>query len=109
MAALDRDTGDLLWKWKSPLLRRGYVSLLLLDAERLIASVNGYTYCLDPLSGTQLWYNGLAGFGTGVTSIAAVDRHNPHDVLVAAAAANEESAAAGNTTATTTAGTAAIG
>ena len=42
------------------------MSLLLLDAERLIASVNGYTYCLDPLSGTQLWYNGLAGFGTGV-------------------------------------------
>ena len=93
VAALDRITGKILWNWKSP-TGRGYVSLLVLDSRQLIASVNGYTYCLDPLTGRQLWYNELPGFGSGVTSIAVLGKHNAHDQLLAAAAADEAARAA---------------
>jgi outer membrane protein assembly factor BamB len=94
VAALHRNTGEIVWKWRAPRPMRGYVSLLLLDGHRLIASVNGYTYCLDARTGEQYWSNELTGFGWGVTSIAAVGKHNPHDPLVAAAAANAAAAAA---------------
>ncbi len=93
VAALDRNTGTIIWDWRSPKPRRGYVSLLLLDERHLIASVNGYTYCLDPQTGRQLWFNKLSGFGTGVTSIVALGKHNPHDMLIAAAAVDAAAAA----------------
>lgn len=70
VAALDRATGALAWSWKSP-TGSGFVSLLL-DTDRLIVSVEGYTYCLDPVTGQQMWFNELSGFGTGVASIASV-------------------------------------
>ncbi|MHC5066200.1 MAG: outer membrane protein assembly factor BamB family protein [Planctomycetota bacterium] len=63
-AALNRKNGRIVWRWKSP-KGSGFVALLL-DGERLIASVNGYTYCLDPLTGEQLWTNQMSGFGLGV-------------------------------------------
>ncbi len=66
--ALDRDTGELVWQWVSPQGRSSYVALLL-DGDRLIASVQGYTYCLNPLSGEQVWANPLKGFGTGVPAL----------------------------------------
>jgi outer membrane protein assembly factor BamB len=95
LAALQRDTGKVVWQWRAPKpMSRGYVSVLLLDETRLIVSVNGYTYCLDPLSGIQRWFNELAGFGSGVTSIAVLGRHNLKDLLLAAAAADAAAAAA---------------
>ena len=93
IAALDRERGEIVWQWKSP-KGSGYVSLLLLDAEHLIASVCGYTYCLDPRTGAEVWFNELPGFGTGVTSIAALGAHDPHAHLLAAAAADAAAAAA---------------
>jgi outer membrane protein assembly factor BamB len=87
VAALDRKTGEILWNWKSP-KGSGYVSLLLLDGQQLIASVCGYTYCLDPSTGEQHWFNELKGFGVGVASIVALDKNNPHDQLLAAATAD---------------------
>ena len=95
VAALNQNTGETLWEWRAPKPRTGrYVSLLLLDEARLIASVCGYTYGLDPRTGTQHWFNELKGFGTGVTSIVALNKHNPHDLLVAAASADAATAAA---------------
>jgi len=70
VAALDRRTGELVWKWKCP-KGKGFVTLLL-DADRLLASVQGYTYCLDARTGQQLWFNELSGFGHGVASLASV-------------------------------------
>ena len=70
VVALHRDSGELIWQWKSP-KGSGYVTLLL-DGDRLIVSVVGYTYCLDPATGNQLWFNALPGFGTGVASLASV-------------------------------------
>lgn len=93
-AALNRNTGEIVWRWKAPQPFRGYVSMLMLNEEQLVVSVNGYTYCLDPLTGGQRWYNELAGFGTGVASIVALDKHNPLDPTVAAAASANAAAAA---------------
>ncbi len=70
VVALHRDSGELIWQWKSP-SGSGYVTLLL-DGDRLIASVVGYTYCLDPATGHLLWFNELPGFGAGVASLASV-------------------------------------
>jgi outer membrane protein assembly factor BamB len=95
IAAMNRDTGEIAWQWRATTPRSGgYVSLLLLDESRLIASVNGYTYCLDPLTGQQLWYNELSGFGSGVASITVLGQNNLRDLLLAAAAADAAAAAA---------------
>ena len=95
VAALNQDTGTLVWQWRATTPRNGgYVSLLLLDEARLIVSVHGYTYCLDPRTGEQLWYNELKGFGSGVTSIATLGKDNLRDLLLAAAAADAAAAAA---------------
>jgi outer membrane protein assembly factor BamB len=66
--ALDRTTGRMVWIWKSG-KGVGFVALLV-DGDRLFASVNGYTYCLDPLTGRELWFNPLEGFGVGIPTLA---------------------------------------
>lgn len=70
VAALNRDTGELAWQWKCP-EGSGYTTVLL-DGDRLIVSVEGYTYGLDPDTGYQLWYNELPGMGVGVASLASL-------------------------------------
>ncbi len=70
VVALHRDTGEIFWQWSAP-RGSGYAAVLL-DGDRLIVSVMGYTYCLDPATGTPMWQNDLQGLGTGVTSIASV-------------------------------------
>jgi len=70
VAAIDRVSGKTVWQWKSP-GGSGYVSLLV-DGDRLIVSIMGYTYSLDPATGNQLWRNDLAGMGTGVVCLASL-------------------------------------
>lgn len=65
--ALNRNDGEVTWQWSSP--RRGH-PILLLDGDRLIVSVNGYTSCLDPCTGEILWKNDLPGTGVGIPSLA---------------------------------------
>lgn len=72
--ALDRDTGALIWSWKAPKGRSGYVAVMV-DEEQLFVSIDGYTYCLDPFSGNQLWFNGLKGFGYGIPILATAGNH----------------------------------
>jgi outer membrane protein assembly factor BamB len=69
VAALDRYSGELVWQWRSPKGTAEYVAVLL-DGDRLIVSVQGYTYCLNPVTGTQVWDNPLKGFGLGVPCLA---------------------------------------
>ncbi|MGK0203678.1 MAG: outer membrane protein assembly factor BamB [Planctomycetota bacterium] len=69
-AALSRQTGEIVWSWKAA-KGSGFVALLL-DGDRLIASVNGYTYCLDAQTGEQLWMNPLTGYGVGVPCLTSV-------------------------------------
>ena len=66
--ALDRHSGRQVWNWKSP-KGSGFVAILV-DADRLIVSVEGYTYCLDPDSGSCVWSNPLKGMGTGIPCLA---------------------------------------
>ncbi len=96
VAALDRDSGNIVWQWTAP-DGTGFVALLL-DGDRLFASVNGYTYCLDPLNGNQLWANPMKGFGHGTATLATVRGHSSHAILGEAArqAAARRSAAAGS-------------
>ena len=85
IAALNRETGELVWEWKAP-KGTGYV-VVLVDGDRLYASIYGYTYCLDPMTGTVLWFNELAGFGLGVPSLATA---NAAVMALQAIAADEE-------------------
>ena len=67
----------------------------------LIVSVDGYMYGLDPLTGGQLWYNPMTGFGSGVTSLASVRGGSSSQVNIAAAeiAARQASQASSNSAA----------
>lgn len=85
VVALDRDRGTLVWSWKAP-QGTGFVALHL-DRDLLIASVYGYTYALDPLSGKTLWSNMLKGFGVGIPCIASISGSTIASSAVAEAAA----------------------
>ncbi len=92
VAALDRTSGQVLWHWRSP-RGSGYTTVML-DGDRLIVSVMGYTYCLDPLTGQQFWVNELPGMGMGVASLASVRgmAGNAEGAAAAAEAANHAAA-----------------
>lgn len=85
VVALDRYTGEMIWKWTFP-KGGGYVALLL-DGDRLIVSGQGYMYCLDPLFGQEVWNNPLEGMGTGVPCLASLNGNSTISTMSAAAAA----------------------
>jgi len=68
--AVDRYDGSIIWRFKIS-KGSGFVALLL-DGDRLVVSSNGYTHCLDPWRGTELWSQVFSGEGIGVPSIASV-------------------------------------
>ncbi len=76
VAALHKQTGELVWRWKAP-RGTGFVSLLV-EGEYVYASVNGYTYCLDGRTGYEVWNNPMTGFGVGVTCLATCSGYTPH-------------------------------
>lgn len=100
VAALNRHTGQIVWDWQAA-KGSSFVSLLL-DGDHLIVSVNGYTYALDALTGTQLWANEMRGFGYGVASLASVYGSTSALLLAAAEAAQQAAATSASTTAATT-------
>lgn len=95
VVALERDSGRLIWQWKAPQGRSSFVAVLL-DVDRLFVSVQGYTYCLDPITGKQLWVNPLDGLGTGLPSLATAGGNTGAAASAAAAAhiAQQQAAAA---------------
>jgi outer membrane protein assembly factor BamB len=94
VVALDRYTGELVWKWQAS-KGTGFVSLLL-DGDRLIAAVNGYIFCLDPLFGQEVWSNPLTGFGTGTTCLTSANGSNVAQSAAAMSViAQQQAAAAG--------------
>lgn len=93
VAAVHRDSGELLWQWKAP--QSGYVTLLL-DGDRLIVSVNGYLHALEALTGRHLWSNDLPGFGTGVASLASARGGSSVPITTFAAAEESQRAATAN-------------
>jgi outer membrane protein assembly factor BamB len=93
--ALDRETGRLVWHWHAPRGRSTNVAVLV-DGDRLIVSVQGYMYCLDPITGQQLWENQLSGFGVGIPSLASL-QGNSGSAAAAALIAQQQAAASGAT------------
>ena len=93
VVALDKRTGELIWKWKAP-NGTGFVSLLYED-ERLFVSVQGYMYCLDPTNGNELWHNPLKGTGTGAASLATTTAFSNYALLGEASQAQQRASAAG--------------
>lgn len=83
VAALHRHTGEIVWQWRAGSGSR-YVSLLL-EPGLLVVSVDGYMYGLDPLTGAQLWFNPMEGFGSGVTSLVSANGTGSSPVSTAAA------------------------
>jgi outer membrane protein assembly factor BamB len=99
VVALDRYTGEIVWTWKSP-EGSGNV-LVMVDADRIIASVMGYMYCLDPLFGQEVWRNQLKGYGVGIPSIASVNASTNVQAQASHAAAAAAAQAAQTAAATT--------
>lgn len=96
--ALHRDTGEMVWVCSE--LNSGPITLLL-DGDRLIASTNGYIYCLDPLTGRVLWNNPLRGYGNGIAHLVSVRGQSAQTVnqqYVAAAANASATATSANIT-----------
>jgi outer membrane protein assembly factor BamB len=92
VVALDRDSGELVWQWKAR-QGSGFV-VMLYDGDRLIVSVQGYTYCLDPATGDEMWSNPLKGMGVGAPCLASVSGvSNP--AMLGEAEAQIQAAAAG--------------
>lgn len=102
VAALDRDSGELIWSWKSP--QGTGAAMVLLDGDRLIVSIQGYTYGLDPLTGGELWRNPLKGMGLGIACLASA-RGNTTAQLYAVLAEYEQHQQQAASTSTSTAGT----
>lgn len=71
VVALDRYTGEIAWTWKSP--KGSGFPAVLVDGDRLIVSIQGYTYCLDPLFGQEVWANHLEGLGVGTPCLASAN------------------------------------
>ncbi|WP_395744468.1 PQQ-binding-like beta-propeller repeat protein [Prosthecobacter sp.] len=100
VAALQRQTGDIVWEWKAS-NGMSYVSLLL-DGGTLIVSVNGYMYGLDAATGRQMWYNPMKGYGTGVAAMVSVKGMSSNPTAAAAADEAARQASQNSTTATST-------
>ena len=92
--ALDRYNGEKKWEWKSP--KGSGFPAILLDGDRLIVSVQGYSFCLEPTTGSVVWKNELKGHGVGITSIVSV-RGNSSGAVAAQQAANVAAASATGT------------
>jgi outer membrane protein assembly factor BamB len=102
VVALDRETGDEVWKWE-PATRghKGFVALVV-DGDRVLVSDNGYIYCLEATTGRQLWHNPLTGYGTGIAVVATAASSSGQSASAAGAAlAAQQAAAAAATVAAT--------
>lgn len=98
VVALKKHSGDLVWKWNCPKPSRQMVAILV-EEDCVFASSAGYTYCLDGLTGQQLWYNPLKGLGTGVPCLAtAASSLSPSFLLHAQTLADQSSSASSNST-----------
>ena len=96
--ALHRDTGDLVWKWAPTTTTAGFVALVV-DGDRLIVSDNGYIYCLEALTGQELWHNPLTGYGVGIAIVATAGSNRGQSAAGAAAVAAQQAASMAATTA----------
>ena len=89
--ALDRYNGEKVWEWKAP-DGSGFPAMLL-DGDRIVVSVQGYTYCLEPTTGSEVWSNELKGHGVGTPNLVSIRGHSSQS-SVASDLAQQAAAAA---------------
>src|SRR5689334_3262228 len=91
--ALDRDTGQELWR--TPLKGADFVNVVFDIAGDLIATTRGQAFRLDPATGQILWTNPLKGLGFGLITVAtaAAQQLPPAEIRRRQEAANNSTAA----------------
>lgn len=70
------ETGEILWHWQGrfPRQEKGIASQLVVDNDKLyFSSYDGFSYCLDILTGLEVWSNRLDYF---LHSTPCIDRSN---------------------------------
>ena len=77
VAALDRHTGQIGWDWTG----RAGMRLVSISAgeSEIIVTLAGYTWALNPSSGSELWHNPLSGYGTGAAVVTTTHDHSIHN------------------------------
>ncbi|MCX7421248.1 MAG: PQQ-binding-like beta-propeller repeat protein [Planctomycetia bacterium] len=102
VVALEKQSGERVWTWECPKPSSRQMVAILVEEDCVFASSGGYTYCLEGLTGQQLWYNPLKGLGSGVPCLAtAVSGLSPSFLLHAQTLADQTAAASSGSTATT--------
>jgi outer membrane protein assembly factor BamB len=67
--AFRRDTGEHLWATELKSSSNDFVTVIG-DDTRAYAHTGGELFCLDLLTGNQLWHDKLKGFGYGLATLA---------------------------------------
>lgn len=72
VVALDRRTGEEMWRVALPAKYRTSASLVnvVRDADGLLATCAGELFALDPRSGSLRWRQPLKGLGMGLVTVA---------------------------------------
>lgn len=89
--ALLKKSGAIHWQWNAP--SGQYFTAILVEDEEVYVSSSGYTYCLDALTGEEIWRNDLKGMGTGIPCLATARQNNQSQSGAAAAVVAEQHAA----------------
>ena len=101
VVALDRYDGTEVWKWKAlsgkgfwgSLSSPSFVSIAL-DGDRLIVASPKRIWCLDPLTGEEVWRSEGVSFGLGSYPVVAGAASSGQASSAAAGAAAAQAAAA---------------
>ncbi len=101
VVAYSKLDGRLLW---ATTLKSGFLSktidfvTVLLEGDRIYAHTSGELFCLDALSGQQIWNNEMKGLGFNIASLATQSGSAPSAAIAAAAQMNSQNnaAASGN-------------
>ena len=88
--ALDKRTGKIVWDCDLA-QGVGFVAMLVEDG-RVYASCNGYTSCLDAVTGKFIWHNELKGMGIGIPCLATAKQNTQINSAAAATAAADDQA-----------------
>lgn len=101
VVALDRFDGTEVWRWKARQGKGFWSSLsspsfltLALDGDRLVVASAKQVWCLDPLTGAEVWVAENVSFGLGAYPVIAGGQANGQSVAAAATAAAQAAAAA---------------
>ncbi len=85
VAAIDKSDGGILWRsqLKTGLFTGHPFVTLLVEDQKVFAHTGGELFCLDALTGRQLWMNKLEGLGYEMASLAIAGSSAPSPEAIA--------------------------